>query len=659
MRASLTVSAMIATLLPIFGETEIQIIGMQSLSESDIERLIGGRFDYIRSQPASRARTADSAFMVEQLFRKNGYNDAEVSWKILSSNLIRLRIDEGPRETLGTVTIEGLEDPEQANKLESLFRLNPSKRNISTSTEPPLRQSDFEDGLGLMESELNSNGYWKPTLEITEQQKNPETGHTDVVIKVNPGTLFTISNPRFSNEQSAGLDERVAPYVGRPANTTNINELRLRVTEYYRSQGFVNATVRMEVEIGSEEVFPRFNIVEGKRFRLGEVTFNGLEKTKPERIRGRIEPLRNAYLDGNKVDTRIRQLIATGAFSSLRIETKEREGDIMDATLQFEEADARGISLTGGFGTYEGAIIGASYYDRNFGGMLRNFSAGGEISQRSLLGEISLTDPWLWGTDIRGNARLFSLSRNNEGYDNWTSGIEGSLGYSFTENSTSTMILGLSTARTTSDGLPVNQLGETDYQHAYLGVTHRIDFRDSPILPTEGWHFEIPLFTGSAVGDDSTTYVRSGFESSYYQPLGDAGQLAFGARANFIVPSGNQLPIDLRLFNGGPRSVRSYAERELGPKDRGYPIGGEASWVTNIEYIRSVTGPLKGVVFIDAGGLSSDWEDFGMNKINVALGLGIRLDLPIGPVRLEYGHNMTQDPGEPSGAWHFAIGNAF
>jgi hypothetical protein len=26
---------------------------------------------------------------------------------------------------------------------------------------------------------------------------------------------------------------------------------------------------------------------------------------------------------------------------------------------------------------------------------------------------------------------------------------------------------------------------------------------------------------------------------------------------------------------------------------------------------------------------------------------------------LEYGHNLTQDPGEPTGAFHFAIGVPF
>jgi len=238
--------------------------------------------------------------------------------------------------------------------------------------------------------------------------------------------------------------------------------------------------------------------------------------------------------------------------------------------------------------------------------------------------------------------------------------LEGSVSYPFSDHYSVQALLGTATASTTPDGLPVTRLGETEYQNNYLSLNQRLDYRDSSVLPTEGWHLDIPLTFGSAVGTNTTSYFQTGFETSYYKPIGKAGQLALGARADLIMPSGNQLPIDLRLFNGGPRSVRSYPERELGPHDRsGYPVGGQASWVTNIEYIHPVAGALKGVVFVDAGGLSTNWQDFGMHEIDVALGLGIRFDLPIGPVRFEYGHNMTQDLGEPSGTWHFAIGTAF
>ena len=122
---------------------------------------------------------------------------------------------------------------------------------------------------------------------------------------------------------------------------------------------------------------------------------------------------------------------------------------------------------------------------------------------------------------------------------------------------------------------------------------------------------------------------------------------------------GSDLPIDLRLFNGGARSVRSFPERELGPRVNGYPTGGEATWNTNLELIRNLSDALKAVAFFDAGSLARNHEELGSSKVDLAVGLGLRLNLPIGPVRLEYGYNLTRDRGEPTGTVHFAIGCAY
>jgi outer membrane translocation and assembly module TamA len=91
----------------------------------------------------------------------------------------------------------------------------------------------------------------------------------------------------------------------------------------------------------------------------------------------------------------------------------------------------------------------------------------------------------------------------------------------------------------------------------------------------------------------------------------------------------------------------------------GYPTGGEAGWNTNVELMRNIWGSLKGVAFVDAGGLARNREEWGAADVELATGLGFRLDLPIGPVRLEYGYNLTRDRGEPSGTLHFAIGFAY
>ena len=117
--------------------------------------------------------------------------------------------------------------------------------------------------------------------------------------------------------------------------------------------------------------------------------------------------------------------------------------------------------------------------------------------------------------------------------------------------------------------------------------------------------------------------------------------------------------MDLRAFNGGARSVRSFPERELGPSFGGDPYGGDFSWAVNTELSRNIAGAVMLVAFADAGAVTGSYIGQRQGGLELAAGLGIRFDLPIGPVRLEYGHNLTQDAGEPSGTWHFAIGTTF
>jgi hypothetical protein len=91
----------------------------------------------------------------------------------------------------------------------------------------------------------------------------------------------------------------------------------------------------------------------------------------------------------------------------------------------------------------------------------------------------------------------------------------------------------------------------------------------------------------------------------------------------------------------------------------GYPIGGEAAWHANAELIRSIIGSLKAVTFFDVGGISQQYDTLESSNIDLAVGFGLRLDSPVGPIRVEYGYNLTRAPDEPVGTIHFAIGVAF
>lgn len=651
------------TALSAVAETRVRITGMKQKSENDILDLMGGRLAHVRANEAAPSRADDAAFLVRQVLRKDGYTDVWVDWRIVGPAEILLTVVEGGRLSLGRVQVNGA-PPAQAQKLAKLYSRPALKGRSFTSGDAPFREEDVETGLSYLRQELNAQGHWGSEAAVTSRTTDPASGVVDLTIDVRPGPLYHISEARIVSQDGRGLSEAraaVKPYAGKTATTGNLNAMRLAVEEAFVSSGYPDAEIFMTRTLVASRFIPEFSIDLGKRVRLNRIEIEGLARTNPKRIEARLKRLEGDWYDEAAMSKRLRGFLAIGAFSSARLETREIEGDGIDATLHLEEARAKEISIAGGVDSYLGALLRTTYTDRNLMGELLGFSAGFEFSSRGVLGETRIIDPWFMGTDVAASARLYALIYGREGYSSFETGLEGTGTREFGDHYKLEVLAGFSFVNLNEDGLPVSELGETVYGQPRLRITQTLDYRDSAVLPRKGWHLVAPLEIGSAMGDLSTSYVRAELSGAWYHTFENDWQIVLGAAGGVLVPSGDgvDLPINLRLFNGGAHSVRSFPERELGPTVEGFPTGGEGMWHANAELIRGLAGSLKAVGFIDAGSLSREFDKLGSGDVELAVGLGLRLDLPIGPVRLEYGYNLTRDPGDPVGTLHFAIGVAF
>jgi outer membrane protein assembly factor BamA len=644
------------------AETRVRITGLQRGSEAQLLELMGDRLEHVRSSPAVPPLADDAAFMLRRMLRNDGHADARVDWRINNPRELTLIVSEGQRKSLGRVTIEGM-DRQSARRLARIYAA-PAERNRPLGLgSPPFREEDVETGLSNIRRELNARGYWSATAEITSRRED-DSGQVNLDIGVDPGVRHRIGEPQVTSADGRGVKltrGAAEPFVGRPATTANLNAMRKAAEELAVSRGYPNARIRMGRSMAGDDFIPDFNVDLGGRVRLNDIYILGNKLTDEARIRSRMRGMEGDWYDESMMNRRLREFLGTGAFQSARVETRPAGHRMVDATLHFEETRAREVSLAAGFGSYQGFIARATYANRNLAGNLWGLTSGLEFSNRGVLGDVRVTDPWLGGYDVSATARAYAMIFRRDGYDTYQSGVEGWLNWEFGDHYGIEMLLGTSIVNLTSDGLPRSALGETVYGHPRLRLTQRLDFRDNPVLPKRGWHLENPLQFGAAVGDDSTSYVMTGFSGGWFHSLGRHYDIGVGGECHVLVPSGDggDLPIDLRLFNGGSRSVRSFPERELGPSVNGYATGGEFMWNANFELIRNFGGALKAVAFFDAGALSRYHEDASSADVELATGLGLRLELPIGPIRLEYGHNLTRDRGEPSGTLHFAIGSAF
>lgn len=639
----------------------VRFAGMQELSRSDLRLILEDRLEAIESKPPSPSRAADAAFVLERLLHLQGYAQAKVEG-IISQDRIVLVVQEGPRQYFGHIAIDGLEGKDR-KICKQLFLSNAKKRLILQTKRVPFLEEDVEAGMQAIIQEWQSRGFWQMKIADPIRRKR-EKGDVDFRLIVTRGERHSLARI-----EAQGLLYRedfmrriLQRYEGLPATTANINEIRRKVIAFYRKRGYTDAIVTLTGEARDGKFHTQVKVELGQRYQLRRWQVLGLEKTLPSRVEARLVGTEGDFFDANRADRMVRELLNTGAFSSIQLETQQIAGtNQIDATLQMREGEARSFGSYGGIETFEGAIVGASYTDRNLFGSLLQLQAGMEWSQRGVLFDTRVTDPFFLDTDVRTGYRYFAVNRDLDVYQKLESGL--SVDFTWPVNATDTILLFFASSyvNISNETVTPSSLGATTYNHNRGRLTWTRDQRNNAVNPSAGWFWQAAGELGAVIGTLSTPYIATEGQVSHYIPVDERHHLGLSLRGGAITSAtGVTLPIDLRYFLGGPSTVRSFPQRELGPRDnQGQPFGGEAWWVANSEYVHQITGPLKAVAFADIGTLSEKAANLGLSSIDVAIGLGARLDLPIGPVRVEYGYNLTQDPGEPSGALFFAIGIVF
>ncbi len=352
--------------------------------------------------------------------------------------------------------------------------------------------------------------------------------------------------------------------------------------------------------------------------------------------------------------------MGTGLFSNLKLTQKPLPNHEVELHFDVEEAKARELGFSVGYGSLEGAIVGARYVDRNLFGYGRPLSINLEVAQQLLRGEFIYTDPWILESDYTLRLRLYALNQDLNDYTKIETGLRTELSRKIGKHFEVTGFLLTRAVQISNQGIDPEELGPTNYRANSVGVSFTLDYRDSVLNPRRGLVINATSDLSLSVLGSSLDFFRTTFRASYYLPIGKT-LLAAGVRGGAIFPLDDRapIPIDERFFNGGSRSVRSYVERSLGPHDStGHAVGGETFGNANIEDVFPLFGNLDGAVFFDAGSVGRRVGS-GLGQTGYAIGPGLRYRLPIGPIRLDYGWNPLRRAHEPAGAWQFSFGFAF
>ncbi|MCM2257508.1 MAG: translocation/assembly module TamB domain-containing protein [Vicinamibacteria bacterium] len=203
-----------------------------------------------------------------------------------------------------------------------------------------------------------------------------------------------------------------------------------------------------------------------------------------------------------------------------------------------------------------------------------------------------------------------------------------------------------------------HEAGEQLLYRGSLNLGMIADRRDSFIDPRRG-HFaslNAGLFSKS-LGSD-LGFQRFYGQAFAYVPFGRA-TWASAVRLG-VIPGEQQAFDDDDLFmTGGPSTVRAFELDDLAPVDaRGVP-GGQALAVFNSELRLKTVGPLQLVAFWDAGNTFVTVSDASWSGLRMDAGVGARIVLSFGVLRLDWAHLLDPEPGESKQRWVFSFGQPF
>lgn len=186
-----------------------------------------------------------------------------------------------------------------------------------------------------------------------------------------------------------------------------------------------------------------------------------------------------------------------------------------------------------------------------------------------------------------------------------------------------------------------------------------LDRRDDPFDPTRGWfHASAVEYADAAFGSD-LRFVKYVSQTTGFVPSGRvvlAGNLRLGLARGL----GQELIVSERFRGGGSTSVRGYGNDTLGPIDVfGEPAGGNGLLVLNGEVRVPLGRSIRGVSFIDAGNVVARASELRFDDLKVGVGFGLRVETPVGLVRVDVGRPVPRRAGEPGLRWYFSLGHAF
>ena len=668
--------------------TEILIEGAVEVAPNRLRKEVTFKVgDRLSEEQVEKSRQA----MVE-LYQDRNFSGIGITTRIDTNDRngdsrVIFQVDEGYKQVVQRIDFAG-NDSVLAKDLRKAMKTKTKNLLSFLNKSGRLVPSQLQEDRDAIRLAYQNEGF--ADAQVTNVEVVPLSGNNvELIFTIREGIQYTVNRLSLDGVNVTSPDElkaRLKMVDGSLYTPDGLSGDLKSLQEFYGSQGYIDSLIVPEISpAGQGMVNITYRIDEGAQSFLNLVNIQGNTTTKDRVIRRELAVAPGDVYDTTLVDVSRQRLENLNYFSQVQtVPTDTMIPGRKDLNVIVEEKRTGSFNFGAGFSTIDSLVGFAELQQTNFDLFgWPNFIGGGQrLRIRGQYGieradaEISFTEPYFLGYRLSFGAEAFYRNATflSPYYDQSNYGAAIQLRYPVTDFIAANVefkteginIYDISTSIPQIAGGTLNGTTYPDQEGTYFrnsistGLT--FDNRDNLFLTRKGTFVGLNLFLASITGEQDADDYGVSLEGSQHILLPwDFILMAKGQLATVdTVSSGDQVPIFDRLWLGGANNLRGFQFREVGPNNGGVYYGGNSLGYGTLEMTFPIITRVRGAFFVDAGFVNENSWDFNSGDYNSDYGFGVRLDLPIGPIRIDYGIPFTSDQyNGGSGQIQFNIGYQF
>ena len=485
------------------------------------------------------------------------------------------------------------------------------------------------------------------------------------------------------------------------------------VEDFYGAKGHIDVTpsvgtlqVRRLANTGTGTMDLQYKVEEGQPSYIEKIEIRGNVKTKNRVIRRELAVSPGELFNMARVKVSKRRLEGLQFFEE--VDTRAEDTTIpnrKNLIVNVKEKNTGNLTMGAGFSSVDEVVgfveVSQGNFDLfhppTFQGDGQKFRLRVQLGTERQDYLLSFVEPWFLGRKLALGVDLYHRDLSFQSVENlydeqrtgarfsltralWSDFLIGSVSYTI-ENVGIILEEGLHGPLLVREDLPgrgqiirvipanVPQALLDEEGHSLIsrvGFSLAYDTRNSVGLPDAGQRTELSVeVAGGPLGGEKDYYKAELRSAWYIRGLVKGHVLELTGRAGVAEGFGSEdVPFYERYYLGGLYSLRGFEYRGISPREPGFdePVGGDTYWFGSAEYSIPIFQKEKSVgvrfaVFYDIGNVLADPYDFNFSNFSDNWGFGLRLNLPIGPLRLDYGIPIHHDEyNSGSGRFQFGVG---